>query len=271
MSYHIGLCHYLKDVYPDDVVIYHPKYAYYHDGCGRFCLHLRSMLWLNEDYYNSPAYDGYSSEFFAESSEWFIKRTGSYGFAAKGGNNEEHHNNNDVGCFIFSKSGKQIITDLGAGVYSRQYFNSKTRYDILECSSRSHSVPIIDGHLQFFGKDAIASDTKFENGVFSTEFAAAYKCEGLESIKRAFSFTEERVILRDVFVYHGKGDIVERLVSLEKPKYENGILSVADTVIDFDHSYCELELGEESSNQNTCYFMDFKLKAGVREFTCEIG
>ncbi len=270
LNYHIGLCHYLKSLYPDDIVIYHPKHSYNYDGCGRYCIHLRSALWLNEEYYDSPADDNVSAEYYAEDSEWFVKRTGSYGFAAKGGNNNEHHNNNDVGCFIYAKKGKQIITDPGAGVYSRQYFDKNTRYSILECSSRSHSVPIVDGELQVFGKEYAAVGTKYENGIFSMDIAQAYNCDGLESILRSFSFTDDSVTLRDKFVYTGDGEIVERLVSLIKPEYENGILSIEDTVIEFDSSVCELELGEEIGERNHCYFIDFKLKDGVREFCCTI-
>lgn len=270
LSYHIGLCHYLKSLYPDEVVVYHPKFSYNYDGCARYCLHLRSILWLDEDYYNDPADDSVSAEYYAEDSEWFIKRTPSYGFAAKGGNNNEHHNNNDVGSFIYAKNGKQILTDPGAGVYTRQYFDKNTRYSILECSSRSHSVPIIDGKLQKFGKEHAAVGTKCENGIFSTDIAKAYNCDGLESILRSFSFTDSSVTLTDKFVYSGDGEIVERLVSLIKPTYENGVLSIEDTVIDFDPNVCDLELNEEQGDRNHCYFMDFKLKDGVREFVCTI-
>ena len=270
LQYHMGLCHYLKGLYPDEVVVYDPKFSYNYDGCARYCLHLRSVLWINEEYYNSPADDTASAEYYADNSEWFIKRTKTYGFAAKGGNNNEHHNNNDVGAFIYAKNGKQIITDPGAGVYTRQYFDNKIRYSILECSSRSHSVPIIGGEYQPFGKTYASRGTKYENGVFSTDIAKAYKCEELESLLRSFSFTDDSVTLTDKFVYSGDGEITERLVSLIKPTYENGVLSIEGTLIEFDPEVCTLELGEESSNRNTCYFIDFKLKNGVREFTCTI-
>lgn len=270
MQYHLGLCHYLKSLYPDEVVVYHPKFSYNYEGCARYCLHLRGALWLNEEYYNNPADDTVSAEYYAEDSEWFIKRTSSYGFAAKGGNNKEHHNNNDVGAFIYAKNGKQIITDPGAGIYSRQYFDDSIRYSILECSSRSHSVPIVNGKLQEFGKEYAASETKYENGVFSTDIAKAYICEGLDSILRSFSFTDDSVTLTDKFIYSGDGEIVERLVTLIKPTYENGILSIEDTVIEFDNSVCELIFNEEASGRNHCYFIDFKLKNGVREFSCTI-
>ena len=112
--------------------------------------------------------------------------------------------------------------------------------------------------------------TKFNDGIFSMDIAGAYNCDGLESILRSFSFTEDSVTLTDKFTYSGDGEIVERLVSLIKPTYENGVLSVEDTVIDFDPHVCDLELNEEQGDRNHCYFMDFKLKNGVREFICTI-
>lgn len=270
-NYHLGLCHYLKKLYPDDVVVYDPKYSYNYDGCGRFCLQLRSATWLDEELYYNPAPDNCVAEYYAEGSEWFIKRTAAYGFAAKGGNNHEHHNNNDVGTFIFAKNGRQVLVDPGAGVYSRQYFSKDTRYTILECSSRGHSVPMVDGALQFYGREAAAEDVRYEDGVFSLEFARAYKCPGLDSIKRQFSFSEDSVTVNDRFGYTGQGDIVERIVTLYQPKVGEGKVSVEDVEITFDPSVCTVAISDEMSERGyPFYFIDFKLNEGVREFTCKI-
>ena len=270
-NYHLGLCHYLKGLYPDEVVVYHPKYSYNYDGCGRFCLQLRSATWLDEQLYYNPAPDNEIAEYYAKDSEWFIKRTAAYGFAAKGGNNAEHHNNNDIGTFIFAKNGRQVLMDLGAGVYSRQYFSKDTRYGILECSSRGHSVPVVGGELQVFGKSFAARDVKYENGVFSLDIAKAYQCSGLDSIKRAFSFTDDSVTLTDEFGYTGSGDIVERIVTLFEPKIGEGVVTVEDVEIGFDASACSVSESSEMSERGyPCYFIDFKLNDGVKKFVCEI-
>ena len=270
LTYHLGLCHYLKDVYPDDVVVFDPKYSYNYDGCGRFCLQVRSATWMNEDYFYNPTPDNGAAEYYAEESQWLVKRTLSYGFAAKGGHNAEPHNNNDVGTFIFAKNGRQVLMDLGAGIYSRQYFSGE-RYNILEPSSRGHSVPIVDGVLQFAGRDATSVDTKFENGVFSTDIAGAYKCEGLDSIKRAFSFTDETVTMTDEFVYAGAGEIVDRIVTLYQPKIDGDTVTVEDVTIKFDPSVCDAVINSETRlRKDVCYFIDFKLKPGVKKFTCEM-
>ena len=64
--------------------------------------------------------------------------------AAKGGNNGESHNHNDVGSFLYLAGDEMLLTDLGAGEYTRDYFGEK-RYDILCNHSFGHSVPVIDG------------------------------------------------------------------------------------------------------------------------------
>ena len=180
--YHLGLCHYLKDEYPDDVIVFSPEYSYNHDECARFCLHVRSAIWMNENYLFSDVKDTVG-ENFAPDSEWFIKRTSNYGFDAKGGHNDEPHNHNDIGCFIFAKNGDQMIMDLGSGIYNKQYFARDTRYTMfVETHSKGHSVPIINGVYQSEGAEFKARDVKFKNGVLSMDIAGAYDLAELESV-----------------------------------------------------------------------------------------
>ena len=270
VSYHLGLLHYLKNEYPSDIVIFDPQYSYNYDNCGRFCLQLRSFTWLSEDYltdFSSSA----EQEVYADGTEWFIKTTESYGFAAKGGHNKELHNHNDIGSFIFAKNGRQVLMDMGTGVYTRQYFGSE-RYTILDCSSRGHSVPIINGQYQLDGEKYAARETKYENGDFSTDIAGAYECEGLESIKRSFSFTDSSVKMKDVFVYTGGGEITERITTPFAPEVcENGMIKVAEVSLVYDPSVCSLNISSEKrQNGERCFFIDLTLADGVREFKCEI-
>ena len=267
LSYHLGLVHYLKDEYPDDVLVYSPDFSYNYDTCGRFCLQLRSATWLNEDYFYNPADDNVASETYAVDSQWFVKRTSNYGFAAKGGCNGEHHNHNDVGTFIFAKDGHQIIMDLGSGAYTRQYFANDTRYTILECSSRGHNVPIINGKYQGAGGNYKSKGTKYENGVFYTEMSGAYAIEGLNAIERTFKFTDDSVMLNDKFDYAGEGKIVERFVSLYKPEVCDGCVKVDSACISFDKSVCKVEISSEPvSKGGVCYLIDFTLNDGVKDF-----
>ncbi|HEY3333000.1 MAG TPA: heparinase II/III family protein [Capsulimonadaceae bacterium] len=77
--------------------------------------------------------------------------------AVKAGNNGEMHNQNDVGSFLVEVDGEQLIEDLGAGRYTKQYF-SDSRYELFSTSSRSHSTLEVDGHAQRPGKECGARD-----------------------------------------------------------------------------------------------------------------
>ncbi len=268
--YHLGLMHYLKSEYPDEVLVYDPKHSYNYDNGERFCLHLRSAIWLNEEYYNAPDSDINGMAYYAPVSEWFVKRTPAYGFAAKGGSNAELHNHNDVGSFIFAKHGRQVFVDLGAGEYTRQYFSSKERYTILECSSRGHSVPVIDNTYQYVGGAAYAVGTKYENDTFSTDIARTYDCKGLEKLERSFDFTEDTVTLTDYIVYHGEGDVIERFVTLYQPELiRDGVIKVDDAVLTYDPTQCDCVINTESTTRHSiCYMIDFKLKPGILTFNC---
>ena len=111
-----------------------------HDHCYRFCLELDCFL------YNGLQ-DGKAAlgtmTYYAPKSAWLIRRTTSYGFAAKGGSNDVSHNHNDIGSFIVVSGGRQLLCDLGPGEYVKDYFNDQKRYQYFCTSSRGHSVPAV--------------------------------------------------------------------------------------------------------------------------------
>jgi hypothetical protein len=274
-SYHTGLVHYLKSEYPDKINVPNPKYATIsNDSCARFCLLLRSFIWYNAEYCDESTPTNSYTETYAEVSQWLIKRTPYYGFAAKAGHNAEPHNHNDVGAFIFAKGGKQILVDTGAGRYTRQYFTKDTRYTIIENSSRSHNVPVIDGKYQPEGFQYRAVDVKYEPGTFSMNLAPAYGNPEIERIDRRFEISEDSVTLRDSFTYTGQHTICDRLVSFIKPDVSNaGIVKLEDTVIYYDPSLCTCRISSEPTTRDPellCYMIDFELKDGVKEFSCKI-
>lgn len=53
------------------------------------------------------------TEYYLPESQLFTKKCRAYSFAAKGGDNKEPHNHNDVGNFIVSSGGRQLIADNG--------------------------------------------------------------------------------------------------------------------------------------------------------------
>ena len=259
ISYPAYLLHFLKSEYPDDVLVYDPKYGSFDEAS------VRTYWWYNDEYYKNPASDKVAFELYADEAQWMIKKTATYGFAGKGGDNNEFHNHNDVGSFIFAKEGRHIFTDPGGGQYTRQYFARDTRYTLVECSSRGHSVPMIGDICQSFGKEFAAKGTKYENGVFSLDLAGAYECEGLNSINRSFVFDEDKVTLTDTFDYTGDGKITQRLVTRYVPEtLSDGNIKVDIGGVLYDPAICEVKISDEPlSKGGKVYFIDFILNDGV--------
>ena len=274
LNYSIGVTHRLKDEYPSDVLVYSPEYATYSIGCGRLAVRIHSASWLNPEYYNNPADSTTAFETYAEDSQWYVRRTAAYGFAAKAGHNDELHNHNDVGSFIFAKAGKQLLADLGSGTYTRQYFDAFTRYYIVECAAFGHSLPIINGAFQSAGRSFAASDVSYADGCFSMDIAGAYECKGLRSLRRSFRTTETSVTLTDEIDYTGRGYVVERIVSVTPPELLSpDTVRIGEATVRFDPVSCSLAINETNGTKNNnekIYFLDFTLKKGVRLFTLTV-
>ncbi len=265
LDYLFAVMHRLKREYPGDVLIYSPELGSFDGGCGRLEMRLYGAIWLSEDYYNNPADSSASFEEYAPNAMWLTKRTVKYGFAAKAGHNAEMHNHNDVGSFIFAKGGRQLLMDVGSGVYTRQYF-SKERYTIFEPSSRSHSVPIINGEYQFVGRDAAASDVVYEKGRFSMDIAGAYPTGAVRSVKRTFTMDDGKVVMTDLYDMTREATVVERIVTLVKPEVkENGVVLVGDCRLSW-YGNATLKVNTEECAEGICYLLDFTLNDGENEF-----
>lgn len=270
LSYNTAILHRLKTEYPDDVLIYTPEYSSNSMGCGRLPMRLYCAGWLVEDYYNNPADDTANFENWFADSEWYVKRNSNYGFAAKAGNNGEFHNHNDIGSFIFAKDGEQLICDIGVGKYTRQYFENDTRYQILECASEGHGVPIVNGAGQRFGHKFAASDVSFKDGVLSMDLKGAYAVENLESLVRTFTAHEDKIVLCDKI----KGDVklTERLVTLTKPEIAPGTIKIKSATLSFNPEYSvSVSVGCGTSKANCeVYLIDFTLPENSTKFEIEI-
>ncbi len=267
-EYHIGLVHFLKQEYPDAVKVYSPDYTYIEDGCGRFCLITRACTWVSQEIYDNPAKDTDPAEYYGENSKWYIKRTNSYGFAAKAGNNGEHHNHNDVGTFVFAKSGEQLFLDLGRGEYTKQYFRDDTRYQIIECRSKGHSLPYFgESGEQKFGEQYTSEKVEQRAGYLAMDMAKAYDIDGLESLHREYVADENSVTITDKFDYSGSDTITERFVCRYAPIVENGVAKIADATLEYDASLATVDVTEEMTTTNyKIYMLDFHLNPSVREF-----
>lgn len=268
LSYQIGLVHYLKGVYPDDVVVYDRSLSYNYDGCARFCLHLRSALWYREEF-DTSALPNDSCAFYAEGAQWFIKKTSAYGFAAKGGHNKEPHNHNDVGSFIFAKGSVQILSDPGTGMYCKEYF-SRGRYEFFHTRTLGHSLPTFGGAEQKEGREYAARDVRVDAGEFALDIAPAYGIDELSECKRRFSFTETSVSVTDSFDYSGDGEVVERVVTIREPKeIGRGKIAILDSVLTYDADAVKSVKIEKHSFAGSadCFTIDITLECGESTFT----
>lgn len=249
------LSHFLKNEYPDIEI---PSIPPAKSGTA-----LRYVLWQDPDLANCSMNP--KSKIF-HNAQWFIYRGSLYNFACKAGSNSEPHNHNDIGSFIISKNGKVTFCDPGVGEYTRQYFDGATRYSILACSSRGHSVPIINGEYQVIGEEKSVVVTEQEDR-YAFTMQNAYNIPSLNSLKRDFIMGEREITLTDTYEFSEvPQSVVERFVTLTKPELiENGVVKCGDTVMRYDPNAAELSFGSEpiirsSTFNEPVWFVDLKIK-----------
>ena len=169
------------------------------------------------------------------SAQWMIcKDVNGNGFAAKGGHNDENHNHNDVGHFLCVYDGEMLLTDLGAGEYTKDYFGDK-RYQILCNRSMGHSVPIINGLEQESGRDHGATDFSWnkEKKELTLFFGAAYPKDCVKDVVRRIHIEEcEELSLHvtDTFyLSENTQEIVENLVTIYEPVVDKNTVLIKGT------------------------------------------
>ena len=281
--YNMGVLHYLKNEYPEEVIIPDPAYSELMDSCGRWCTFLRSFTWMKEEYLASTADATTDMTYYAPSVSWLIKRGAAYSFAAKGGHNAEPHNQHDVGSFSLAKDGRQILTDPGSGVYTRQYFTPAVRYDGVACGSRGHSVPFFGTDedradsagrgkhygYQKDGKQFAARDVAFTGDTFTMDIGPAYGEAFVRKVLRTFTFGEGGFTLRDEFDVDAGIPVTDRLVSLTPFTVEEGKAVTDLATLTFDPALYDVSTSVGDFRPDTpVYFLDLKLKAGVT--VCEV-
>ena len=87
---------------------------------------------------------------------------------AKDGNNAESHNHNDIGNFIVYHNNQPVVIDLGRDTYTSKSFSNQ-RFELMNCRSAYHNVPIINGLEQKDGRKYRAEKVshRFAEGVSS--------------------------------------------------------------------------------------------------------
>ena len=163
--------------------------------------------------------------FFEKSQVLVVKKDG-YDFISKGGNNAEMHNHNDIGAFSIFRKGVQYIVDPGAGEYTSGYFNDPTiRYSekTFTCSSLGHSVPIIDGQVQDYGKDYFSTVLDRTDSSITYDLSTAYP-KKLDKFTVTYGYEDNKVTASYSLKGLEKGATFRFISSIEPKIDSDGVL-----------------------------------------------
>lgn len=200
-----------------------------------------------------------------------------YSLFVKAGHNAEEHNHNDVGSFIISTDAGQVFCDLGAGLYTRQYFRMTMheRYAILCNSSLGHSVPVIDGQGQMMGR-SFGGRMIHDDHRIRIEMAGAYDLPHLTRLTRTLEHGSDGVTLTDSFA-GAIGVFVDRFVTLFEPTVYASTVRVANVALHFEPERVSLAIRTDvhvnhQGERETVWLLDFTFGTGITEarFTFEI-
>lgn len=202
-------------------------------------------------------------------------------FVAKAGYNKEAHNHNDVGSFILNLENFPIFIDLGAPPYKKSTFEDETRYKILNCSSKSHNVPEIDGNTQSHGSEYAARNVMYEKGTFSLDIAGAYEKGVCERLYRTFEWDTENMVycIHDEIKFSDNGhNIKERFVTEVRPEIKKGkaVIRKNKYFAQISAEACEPHVVETEyethvGNKAKCYFIEFDFYTSDNEKKIEIN
>ncbi len=266
-----GSISFLNKLYPGKIYVPDLKYRAPIAGMG---LGMIELLWFDPDYKSTELMP--LTSFFPKG-EWYISRKEKYSFAAKGGHNDEPHNHNDIGSFMVSTSdGRVPFCELGTGLYTRQYFENDKRYTILNNGSHGHSVPIINGEYQQFGKEFRAKNTVAGEDFFETDISGAYKSGAVEKILRRFELSDNSFTMKDTFVFSEKTrDFVERIAVSCNPKISGGKILLDGATLTFNVEKYSVAVITETyltaeGTSATATFLDFVPLNDEREFEIKV-
>lgn len=222
-------------------------------------LSLRRLYFINQKV--KPCINTKKSLFF-EKSQVLVEKTSNYIFIAKGGNNAEMHNHNDIGSFSIFKNGVQYIVDPGSGEYTKGYFGSeKERYSIetFVCNSLAHSVPIVDGLTQKYGKDYFASVLNRTKNNICYDLSSAYPNK-VNKLTVNYTLNENGVTAS----YEAKGlqkGITFRFISFIKPKISGNKVLIGDMLVLASKvqniNVMRYEFSNHQAEKTTAYAIDY--------------
>ena len=279
-GYWVGLPHMLKTVYGDAIENLTLDQATIVAYC-HWAFAVRSTVYYNPDF-TSTTLD--NATYYAPVSNYFIKRTDTYGFALKGGNQWESHNHQDIGSFILARHNRQIFYDFGyIGPGNWPGYQGSRRNEYFQPSSFSHNLPYFDGIGQG-GDDTNKARAVYneETGVVYMDFTLGYdkkKHTKLQKAERMFLPLDDKIEMHDKFTFSDKTKITERFVTLIKPVVEGSDIIVEDVRVspssDVTLEVIEYQMvdqlpDENGSYEKTCYLIDYTLNGDATEFKATI-
>ncbi len=268
-----GLTCYLAMKYPEAEIPSMERAAGLNDDtCYRWMGLYRNLIWT-KDYMEAlrqgrlsgtdgKAKTASAGQTVLPDAQWTIcQSVNGAGMAAKGGNNGEPHNHNDVGSFFYLNGKDFLLTDLGCGEYTRDYFSAK-RYDCLCCRSLGHNVPVIDGKEQLageeYGCDRFEADGR---GRTVISFAGAYGNPELKALIRTLDWNSENGTLQveDRFQVTDRiHSVRENLITGQKPEVQGNTIRIQG-----EGNGCEIVI-EGAAVAVDCIHRDFSDHGGIR-------
>ncbi|MDS0525790.1 heparinase II/III-family protein [Clostridium sp. SHJSY1] len=214
-----GLISYLHNKYDIKVPLIKSISSFDFDHCYRWAHISRNLWWTSGNVLNWKLVD--ISCYFNDA-QWMVHRKNKMFFAIKGGNNNEPHNHNDIGSFILAIDGEIILTDLGAGAYTKGYFGNE-RYTYNHTRSYWHSVPLINKCEQ---KEIGVKSNVIKHSItdkfieFHLELTLAYPLLKLDRFYRKAKFENYNKVLtiEDFIVGRDITTVNEGFVSYIKPE-----------------------------------------------------
>ena len=195
-----------------------------------------------------------------EDVQWYLYHGKNYGLGAKAGHNDEFHNHNDVGSFMVSKNNEISFFDPGVGMYTKEYFDEKTRYLDMLCSSRGHSCPIINGEEQREGNRGICTLYAIKDNHFTFDMRNAYTVSTLESLVRDFDCNDEYFTITDTYRFSEMPtSLTERFVSCVPVTLEDGVIKSGGSSVEFDTDKLDAVVSSEAirgTKTRTIYYVD---------------
>lgn len=264
-AHEIGLSHYIYKNFKDVVLPRYEDRAHFgYDSCYRFATFIRNFIWTDPSLKDSG---GFELHYF-DNAEWLLVNRKSFSAFVKCGTNHEPHNHNDIGHISVVMNNQYTLCDLGSGEYVNGYFDDRTRYGFLVNSSRSHSVPIINGHYQTAGMDSEGRVLEYaacsEWCRVKMDLRRAYDDEKLEKLTRRVVINTEDIELTDEFEMTEKSNITERFVSKIEPDVADNTVSVASTqlMVTCDAALWNVRISDEiymnhEGNEERVYFIDY--------------